>query len=242
MRKAIMVLLSLVLALSLGTAAFAADSTGEGTTPIGVYARYVRDIAGEYTASIESGKAAVTLPDGAAITVTGAPRDAWTLVVFPIPESEKEAWKWLADSLTNTGTLVRAYEIYFLDAAGNRFNADGAVITITAPSANGTLTACSVNIHGTSKALTAAGNTDTITFTTNGSYYYVLTEAGAAQPDEPEQPLNPENPSELQPPNPAGVPKTGDQSNVLWIILVSISGSAAIVLFVLGRRKEQKIS
>ena len=243
MRKIITVLLGLMLALSLGITAFAADSAGEGTTPIDVYARYVREIAGEYTAPAENGEAAVTLPDGTAITVTGAPQEARTLVVVPIPESEKEAWGWLVDCLANTGTPVRAYDIYFLDADGNRLNADGAVIAITAPSSDGTLIACSLNTDGISKVLASAVNAGKITFTANGSHYYILAEkAGATQPDDPEQPSDPENPSTPEKPaNPADSPKTGDSSMIwLWMILAFISGGAAIVLFIFGKRRKER--
>lgn len=252
MRKIITVLPSLLLALSLGITAFAADSANEGTTPIDVYARYVREIAGEYTAPAEDGEAAVTLPDGSMITVTGAPKEARTLVVVPIPESEKEAWEWLADSLANTGTPVRAYDIYFLDADGNRLNADGVVITITVPSADGALMACSVNTGGIGKVLAVEVNAGKITFSADGSSYYVLAEkAGTAQTEDPEQPLNPEQPSNpknpstpgnsstLQPSNLADSPKTGDNSTIwLWMILVSTSGGTAIVLFVCGKRRK----
>lgn len=242
MRKIITVLLGLMLALSLGITAFAADSAGEGTTPIDVYARYVREIAGEYTAPAENGEAAVTLPDGSTITVTGAPQEARTLVVVPIPESEKEAWGWLVDCLANTGTPVRAYDIYFLDADGNRLNADGVVIAITAPSSDGTLIACSLNTDGISKVLASAVNAGKITFTANGSHYYILAEkAGAAQPDYPEQPSDPENPSTPEKPsNPADSPKTGDSSMIwLWsvIMLLACGGLVGCILF--GRKKKQ---
>lgn len=242
MRKIITVLPILLLALSLGITAFAADSAGEGTTPIDVYARYVREIAGEYTAPAENGEAAVTLPDGSTITVTGAPQEARTLVVVPIPESETEAWEWLVDCLANTGAPVRAYDIYFLDADGNRLNADGAVIAITAPSSDGTLIACSLNTDGISKILASAVNAGKITFTANGSHYYILAEkAGAAQPDDPEQPSDPENPSTPeQPSNPADSPKTGDSSMIwLWsvIMLLACGGLVGCILF--GRKKKQ---
>lgn len=246
MRKIITVLPSLLLALSLGITAFAADSAGEGTTPIDVYARYVREIAGEYTAPAEDGEAAVTLPDGSTITVTGAPQEARTLVVVPIPESEKEAWGWLVDCLANTGTPVRAYDIYFLDADGNRLNADGVVIAITAPSSDGTLMACSVNTGGIGKVLAVEVNAGKITFNADGSSYYVLAEkAGTAQTENPEQTSNPKNPSTpgnsstLQPSNLADSPKTGDNSTIwLWMILVSTSGGTAIVLFVCSKRRK----
>lgn len=214
MRKIITVLLGLMLALSLGITAFAADSAGEGTTPIDVYARYVREIAGEYTAPAENGEAAVTLPDGSTITVTGAPQEARTLVVVPIPESEKEAWGWLVDCLANTGTPVRAYDIYFLDADGNRLNADGVVIAITAPSSDGTLIACSLNTDGISKVLVSAVNAGRITFTANGSHYYILAEkAGAAQPDDPDDTSTPDDPENPSKPHDPDDPSTPDDSD-----------------------------
>lgn len=242
MRKIITVLLGFLLVLSMGVPAFAAEITEEGTTTIDVYARYVREIAGEYTAPAEDGEAAVTLPDGTAITVTGTPQDARTLVVFPIPESEKEAWEWLVDCLADTGTPVRAYDIYFLDADGNRLNADGVVVAISVPSSDGTLTACSLNTDGTGKVLASAVNAGKITFTANGSHYYVLAEkAGVAQPDDPEQPSDPENPSTPeQPSNPADSPKTGDSSMIwLWsvIMLLACGGLTGCILF--GRKKKQ---
>lgn len=223
MKKIMMVLLSFALLLSFSLTAFAAENE---PAEIDVYARYVGAADGEYTAEIVNAGATITTEDGTVISVTGAPNGAVTLVVVPIPASEKEAWEWLAECLENAGTPVRAYDIYFLDADGNRFNADGAVITMTAPSVGGTLIACSVNTDGIGKVLTSAVSAGKITFTTNGSHYYVLAEkAGAPQPS-----------------NPAVSPKTGDSSNIwLWMILAFISGGAAIVLFVGSkRRKKQK--
>lgn len=242
MRKIIAVLLGLLLALSMGITAFAADSAGEGTAPIDVYARYVREIAGEYTAPAEDSEAAVTLPDGTAITVTGAPQEAQTLVVVPIPENEKETWEWLVDCLTNTGSPVRVYDIYFLGADGNRLNADGVVITITALSADRTLTVCSLNTDGISKVLASVVNADKITFTADGSHYYVLAEkTQAVRPDDPEQPSDPEKSSTPeQPSNPADSPKTGDSSMIwLWsvIMLLACGGLVGCILF--GRKKKQ---
>lgn len=237
MKKIVMVLLSFTLLLFFGLTVFAAENE---PAEIDVYARYVSAGDGEYTAEIISAAANITMEDGTVISVSGAPERAVTLVVVPIPTSEKEAWEWFAECLKNTGTPVLAYDIYFLDSDGNCFNADGAVITMTAPSVDGTLIACSVNTDGIGEGLASAVNAGKITFTTNGSHYYVLAEkAGAAQTDDPEEPLTPENPSTSEISNPTDTPKTGDNSNLLpWIILLTISGAGILFLLLPGKENE----
>lgn len=80
MRKIISILLSLVLMLSFSVTVFAAETTDKETRQIDVYARYVRDIAGEYTAPAEDGKATVTLPDEITVITMTSPSTNGTLI------------------------------------------------------------------------------------------------------------------------------------------------------------------
>lgn len=245
MKKIIMVLSCFALILSSGMITFAAETV---TTEIDVYARYIGATEGEYTAPVRNGAADIIMEDGTVINVTDAPDGAVILVIVPIPSSEKEAWSWFADCLENTGAPVRAYDIYFLDANGNRFNADGAVITITCPSADGKLIACSVNTSGIGRVLSSTMKSGKITFTANGSHYYVLAEKlNGNTPDVPDEttstsPADGSNGTGTTDGTSAQSAQTGDSSNIwLWIVLAFTSGGTTTTLIVYNRKKNYSV-
>ena len=109
-------LLAVVLVCSMSFPAFAADENKEQDVTV----KYIITVEGEYRAEIKNGTAAAE-----GVTVTGAPANAKTLVVVPIPSSVSEAYDWFSDCLEKIGNPLAAYEVYFLDANGNRISADG---------------------------------------------------------------------------------------------------------------------
>ena len=165
MRKLISLSLAAVMLLSCTVTAFAAE---DYPAEIGVYAKTECSIDGEYTAPIDNSSASVTTPDST-ISVTNAPANAVTLVVIPM---EGEALTWIAGCVEDNA--VAAYDIHFRDADGNRINANGAKVSIAVSDTE--LSVSSVTASGADKTLTSELAGGKVSFTTDGSHYYVLTE------------------------------------------------------------------
>lgn len=174
MRKLNSLLLAAVLLLSCTVPAFAAEGD---PVEIGVYAKTEQNIDGEYTAAVENGSATVTTPDGT-VTVTNAPNGAVTPVVIPM---KGEALTWI-DSCVD-GDTVAAYDIHFLDSDRNRINADG--VTVCIPISGTDLTVSSVTTSGTNRILASETVNGSVTFTADGSHYYVI--CGASEPVPPHE-------------------------------------------------------
>ncbi len=174
MRKWIAVLLTLALALSCGITAFAAES--DDTTEIGVYAKAEYNVEGVHPAPIDDGKADVTTDDGVSVSVTDAPKGSLTLMVIPVPETEKEVWEWIEDCMKGKADPVHTFDIHFLDQDGKRLDADGAVVTLNCPHCQSTPVVCSLDSDGTVHILSASAQDKSVTFTTNGSTYYIMAE------------------------------------------------------------------
>ncbi len=145
----------------------------EGNSTADVFAKFED---GERTEVPVSGERIdVTLPDKTDVTVEKIPANVSTLVVYSIPASEKEAWDWVTSCFASDGTPVHAFDIYFADSDGNRSNADGAVVTVDCSHCEGVMTVCSLTTEGVIRVLGIAdASTDALTFTTDGSNYYVV--------------------------------------------------------------------
>ena len=161
MRKLIAILLALIMLSALSIPALAAEDES-----IDVYAKYIQNINGEYTAAVENGSATVTTPDGT-VTVTNASNGAVTLVVIPM---KGDALAWI-DGCMDTDAIA-AFDIHFLDANGNRINVNGAKVSITVTGTE--LTVSSVTTSGADKTLTSEVAGGKVSFTTDGSHYYVI--------------------------------------------------------------------
>lgn len=173
MRKLTCVLLAIILIFSCTTTAFAAESDTD--SKIDVYAKYERNVSGEYTAKIKNGSATVTDNGGATITISKAPSNATLLVVIPM--TDETAKKWLADCLKNESVnILSAYDIHFEDAQGNRINANGETVAITTPKYKKELIVSSVATKSVCTKLHAQISKDNVTFTTNGNHYYVISD------------------------------------------------------------------
>ena len=184
MRRLLAALLAVVLVCSMSFPAFAAEIT-DGSD---VVAKYNITYEGEYRAEVVNGKATA-----GGVTVTGAPENAVTLVVIPM-EGAALAW---ADSCVD-GDAVAAYDIHFLDAQGNRINANGAKVSVTTSGSE--LEVNSVTTSGTDSKLTSEVSGSQVFFTTNGSHYYVICgKSGGEQPG---------------PGNTVTVPVRGDENTV----------------------------
>lgn len=224
MKRISAILLTVILLLSMSVSAFAAGESKE----IDVIAKYISEIEGEYSAAVTGGTATVNVDD-ISVSVTGAPAAAVTLVVVPIPESEKEAQAWFIERLEDTGTPLAVYDIYFLSADGDRINASGATVTIDCPSYEGELIVCSVSTDETTTPLTSTIEDGKVTFTTDGSTYYVLAEKKAPDTTDPGM---------TTPNDPVSTP-TGDDTMIWpWIVLVIVAICAIFFLIFWKRRRK----
>ena len=222
-------LLAVILVCSMSIPAFAAQEEKEQDVTV----KYVSTVEGEYSAPVTEGTATVEVED-VSVSVTGAPTTAVTLVVFPIPEREEEAHAWFAECLTEIGTPLAAYDIYFLTADGTRINASGAAVTIDYPTYEGELIVCSVSTDGTAKTLTSVVKDDKVTFTTDGSNYYVLAEKKSASTTDP----GTDDPGTTTPDDPVS-PPTGDDTMIWPWILVAIVVLSLIFFLIFWKRRKK---
>lgn len=222
MKRILTVFLIICFTLSPGMTVSASESEEQD-----VYAKYIDGNIAKATAPVEDGKADVELPDGTTVEVRGIPGTAAKLEIIPVPESEAEAYAWFTVCLEDTGIPLAVYDIYFLNADGDRINADGATVTIDCPSYESELVVCSVSTDETTKVLPFTIEDGRVTFTTDGSSYYVLAEKKAESTTDPG--TTPDDPAN---------PPTGDDTMVWpWIVLVIVAICAIFFLPVWKRRK-----
>ena len=224
-----------MLLLSCSVTVLAAEADSGAT--IDVYAKYERNVEGEYPAPIEDGCADVTTDEGMIFSVTEAPENAVRLVIVPVPETETEAWAWIESCMADTATPVHTFDIYFENQDGNRINANGAEVTLYCPHCTGTPVVCSLDTEGNVQVLTsnAARGVD-VAFTTNGSAYYIMAEKAADPGTDPVDP-DPTIPSD---PTDPSTPQTGDSSHLwLWIVLMVVAAGGIVFIIVFVKKKKQ---
>ena len=208
MRKLLTTFCVCLLLLSCAATAFAAESED---TSVDVKAMYVENTPWSAVSPDEDGTAAVTLPGGTSLTVSGIQNVGWQLVIEPV--TEKEPLDWLDSLLGGKLNDRTALHIFFLDESGTAHSADGVTVTVQAPPARAS--AYAVASNGTVTDQTGKAGADSLSFTTNGSPFYVygtLPHSGAYTPD---------------------TPQTGDNSRItLWLTLLILS--AATLIFVIA--------
>lgn len=211
------VLTSLILS-TLAVPAFAAEERQAE-----VYARAVRTTIGSvYSSSVEDGPVEITTDDDIAVTVEKAPDGAALLMVVPVPRTETAAWRWITVCLEDTGVPIHTFDIYFEDQDGNRIDANGAVVTIDCPHCSGTPMVCSLTTDGKVRVLTDSAHGTTVTFTTNGSTYYIMADkAPSPHPADPDS------------------PQTGDDSGILLWSGLLMGSALSILLLLMGKRRKE---
>ena len=172
MRRLLAMLLTVVLVCSMSIPVFAAQDEKENNVTV----KYVTTVDGAYVAEVINGTASISA-DGVTVSVTGAPSNAKTLVVIPMTG---DALSWI-DSCVD-GDAKAAYDIHFEDTEGNRISANGANVSVSVSGSE--LTVSSVNTSGTNKNLSSTTSDGSVSFTTDGNYYYVISEKdGGETPD-----------------------------------------------------------
>lgn len=159
----------------------------EKQTTFGFYATYIAGETDYFTAPVENGESQISLPDKTVITVDGIPEEGLTLVVYPVTDRDKDAWKWFSACMEGKGSNIVPYEIYFLNKDGDRLQADGVTVSILLPESMETPAAFSLGRDGKVTELASEIVNGKIVFRTDGRYYYVLAErTGAVTPDTPD--------------------------------------------------------
>ena len=173
MKRLLAALLAVVLVCSMSFPAYAAEEEKENNVTV----KYVTTVEGAYVSDVKNGAASISA-DGVSVSVTGAPSNAKTLVVIPMAG---DALSWI-DSCVD-GDAKAAYDIHFEDAEGNRIGANGVSVSVAVSSSE--LIVSSVNTPGADKSLSSTTSGSNVTFTTDGSNYYVVWEkkTGGETPD-----------------------------------------------------------
>ena len=171
MKRLLAALLAVLLVCSISIPVFAAQDEKENNVTV----KYVTTVDGAYVAEVINGTASISA-DGVTICVTGAPSTAKTLVVISMTG---DALSWI-DSCVD-GDAKAAYDIHFEDAEGNRIGANGVSVSVAVSGSE--LIVSSVNTSGTDKNLSSTTSGSNVSFTTDGSHYYVIYEKdGGDQP------------------------------------------------------------
>lgn len=195
-----------------------------------VLARFVRNTQWE-EATVKNGKAVVTTDDGYTITVTGIPTEAVIFRVFSIPFSETSARAWIADCIGEQYNVQAAFDIWFIDANGYRMNADGVQITIQKCDRDCII--FSITTTSQTEELNTAYKNGTVQFIADGSNYYALVKTVSAA-----EKVDSDNSNNPTVSDKHTSPTTGDSSyTVLWLGLISISGTVLVVLFLWWKKQ-----
>lgn len=129
MKKLSLVLITLMVFFSAGISVLAETIEQKD---VDVTAQYIQTAEGFNQAPVKNGEGSLTTEEGVKVSVSGAPGNARYLVVCPILKNT-DGGRWLIKCLNGRGNFICAYDIYFLDEAGNRINAKGVTVTIDSP-------------------------------------------------------------------------------------------------------------
>ena len=212
-----------VLVLSCGMTAFAAEAnlnTDTEQKDIGVYVKYVDNTVWNTVPTDEDGDGTATLPDGTEVGISDADKTKGQLVIDLI--TDKEALDWVNSVTDGKVKTPQAFHIYYLDDNGNMTNADGISVSMKPENTLQNPVVYSLKSDGSMELLSADVKNGTITFTTDGSPYYVLGEKASGG----------------TPSDPGDSPQTVDNSHMtLWIALLAVSVFALAGTAVYSRRK-----
>ena len=223
LKKVITTMSAAVLVLSCGMTAFAAEAnlnTDTEQKDIGVYVKYVDNTVWNTVPTDENGEGSTTLPDGTEVGISDADKTQGQLVIDPI--TDKEALDWINSVTDGKVKAPQAFHIYYLDDTGNMINANGISVSMKPGNTLQNPVVYSLKSDGSMELLSADVKNGTITFTTDGSPYYVLGEKDSGS----------------TPSNPGDSPQTGDNSHMaLWIALLAASVFGLAGTAVYSKRK-----
>lgn len=217
MKKAAVLLAALILSVFCAVSVFA-----DGNTTIDVFAKAVYTLPDGCfeTKADADGDHVAKLPDGVRITLTPkSVAPSLRLVIVPITEQDEQAYRWISACAADFGTAPLFYEVYYIDAYGNRVDVHTPTEISVALAKSGALKAAGISADGTLSPLAAKSDGSTVAFTLAKSGYFVIASEKTETPTPPE---------------------TGDNGAMNpWIVLllVSAAGAAGAILF--GRKKKR---
>ena len=170
--------IALLLCLLMAFPCSAAAPTESRETRIEVRARYIRE-SDRYTAPVENGGAAVTLGDGSSVAVSGVTGNGLWLVVYPIPKTDAQGFRWFESCMAAYGTNIYPMDIYFIDQDGNRVEVSRTVtvtVTVETLETYASPVICHLSTEGNVTVMDSSVDGKRITFQTDHNSYYVLAE------------------------------------------------------------------
>lgn len=223
MKRILAFLLTVVLTLFCSVTAFAMELDDDTKqTHVDVYANHVNNTAWNVVSVDVSGNGSTTLSDGAQIIISGVTQSGWQLAIDPI--TERDALDWIGGILNGKAKDLSPLHIYFIDGYGNTKTADSVTVTVKLPENPNAPVAYSLSSEGAASGMTVSMENGSLTFTTDGSPYYVLGEKVNGETSTPSEPGN--------------SPQTGDDNHMaLWITLLFVSGAGVIGTTVYGKKK-----
>lgn len=226
MKKLSLVLITLMVFFSAGISVLAETIEQKD---VDVTAQYIQTAEGFNQAPVKNGEGSLTTEEGVKVSVSGAPGNARYLVVCPILKNT-DGGRWLIKCLNGRGNFICAYDIYFLDEAGNRINAKGVTVTIDSPADTDNLEVYSVSTDGTAAVPDYSVKNSSVTFTVSGNSYYVFVEKTPTNTAiTPTQVANNQSSTKSNTSSEVNsVPKTADNTNVAgFAIMLAISATVA---------------
>ena len=199
---------------------------------VDVTAQYIQTAEGFNQAPVKNGEGSLTTEEGVKVSVSGAPGNARYLVICPILKNT-DGGRWLIKCLNGRGDFICAYDIYFLDEAGNRINAKGVTVTIDSPADADNLEFYSVSTDGTVAVIDYSIKDNCITFKISGNRYYVFTETTASDISVTQTPTAGSTGTGSQS-KCNFVPKTADNTNILGLVIALVISAAMALL--LGKK------
>ena len=230
MKKLSLVLITLMVFFSAGISVLAETIEQKD---VDVTAQYIQTAEGFNQAPVKNGEGSLTTEEGVKVSVSGAPGNARYLVICPILKNT-DGGRWLIKCLNGRGDFICAYDIYFLDEAGNRINAKGVTVTIDSPADTDNFEVYSVSTDGTAAVPDYSVKNSSVTFTVLGNSYYVFVEKTPTNAAiTPTQATNNQSSTKSNTSSEVNsVPKTADNTNVAGFViaLVISAASAGMVL------------
>ena len=226
MKKLSLVLITLMVFFSAGISVLAETIEQKD---VDVTAQYIQTAEGFNQAPVKNGEGSLTTEEGVKVSVSGAPGNARYLVVCPILKNT-DGGRWLIKCLNGRGNFICAYDIYFLDEAGNRINAKGVTVTIDSPADTDNFEVYSVSTDGTAAVPDYSVKNSSVIFTVSGNSYYVFVEKTPTnavitqtQATNNQSSTKSNTSSEIN-----SVPKTADNTNAAgFAIMLAISATVA---------------
>lgn len=226
MKKLSLVLITLMVFFSAGISVLAETIEQKD---VDVIAQYIQTAEGFNQAPVKNGEGSLTTEEGVKVSVSGAPGNARYLVVCPILKNT-DGGRWLSKCLNGRGNFICAYDIYFLDEAGNRINAKGVTVTIDSPADTDNLEVYSVSTDGTAAVPDYSVKNSSVTFTVLGNSYYVFVEKTPTNAViTPTQVANNQSSTKSNTSSEINsVPKTADNTNVAGFVIALVISAASV--------------